>query len=142
MLDLSNLGTFVAVVLGLFLITTGPVVLLVLTRTVHGGHKAGILTGLGASVGLSALLMTSALAFNTVKFVGAAYLVYLGIRALREKDGHAYADGTGRIRFKGVFLGDSGRSAESQDRALFLAFLPQFVHPNTAPRSCNSPRSG
>ncbi len=50
MLDLSTLGTFVAVVLGLFLIP-GPAVLLVLTRTVHGGRKAGILTGLGIAVG-------------------------------------------------------------------------------------------
>src|SRR5258708_3874048 len=65
MFDLAALGTFVAVVLGLFLIP-GPAVLLVLTRTVQGGRKAGILTGLGvasgdfvhtlcAAVGLSAL---------------------------------------------------------------------------------------
>ncbi|MDE2609008.1 MAG: LysE family translocator, partial [Burkholderiales bacterium] len=93
--DLSTIGTFVAVVLGLFLIP-GPAVLLVLTRTVQGGRRVGVATGLGiatgdalhtlgASIGLSALLMTSALAFNVVKWVGAAYLVYLGIRALRAK---------------------------------------------------------
>jgi threonine/homoserine/homoserine lactone efflux protein len=68
MLDLSTLGMFIAVVLGLFLIP-GPAILLVLTRTVQGGRKTGILTGLGiatgdlihtlcAAVGLSALLMT------------------------------------------------------------------------------------
>jgi arginine exporter protein ArgO len=94
MFELSTLTTFVAVVLGLFVIP-GPAVLLVLTRTVQGGRKTGILTGLGiasgdfvhalcAAVGLSALLMTSALAFNVVKIVGACYLVYLGIKALRE----------------------------------------------------------
>src|SRR5471032_2126135 len=104
MFDLSTLGTFVAVVLGLFLIP-GPAVLLVLTRTVQGGRKVGIVTGLGiatgdffhtlcASIGLSAPLMTSALAFDAVKFVGAAYLVYLGIRALRAKQSGAHSSAT------------------------------------------------
>jgi hypothetical protein len=85
LLDRSTLNTFVAVVLGLFLIP-GPSVLLVLSRTVQGGRKTGILTGLGiangdfvhtlfAAVGLSALLMASALAFNVVKYVGAMYLI-------------------------------------------------------------------
>ena len=94
MFDLTTLTTFTAVVPGLFLIP-GPAVLLVLSRTVQGGRKTGILTGLGvasgdfvhtlfAAVGLSALLMTSALAFNVVKVVGAAYLIYLGVRALIE----------------------------------------------------------
>src|ERR1700761_8340255 len=95
MFDLATLGTFVAVVLGLFLIP-GPAVLLVLSRTVQGGRKTGVMTGLGigvgdfvhtlfAAAGLSALLMTSAMAFNIVRFVGAAYLIFLGIKAILEK---------------------------------------------------------
>src|SRR5580704_7801226 len=143
MLDLSTLGTFVAVVLGLFLIP-GPAVLLVLTRTVHGGRKAGILTGLGiavgdfvhtlgAAVGLSALLMTSALAFNAVKFVGAAYLVYLGIRALREKQTNpanperpvvAQVSGS-----KAFFQAIPAEVLNPKTALFFLAFLPQFVRP-------------
>ena len=98
MFDLSTLSTFVAVVLGLFLIP-GPAVLLVLSRTVQAGRKTGVMTGLGiaagdfvhtifAAVGLSAVLMTSAIAFNAVKFIGAAYLIYLGIRAIRAKQGN------------------------------------------------------
>jgi threonine/homoserine/homoserine lactone efflux protein len=141
MLDLSTLGTFVAVVLGLFLIP-GPAVLLVLTRTVHGGRKAGILTGLGiaagdfihtlgAAVGLSALLMTSALAFNAVKFVGAAYLVYLGIRALREKQASAHLPAAIApvSASKAFFQAIPAEVLNPKTALFFLAFLPQFVRP-------------
>ncbi|WP_144148444.1 LysE family translocator [Paraburkholderia sp. BCC1884] len=146
MLDLSTLGTFVAVVLGLFLIP-GPAVLLVLTRTVHGGRKAGILTGLGiavgdfihtlgASVGLSALLMTSALAFNAVKFVGAAYLIYLGVRALREKPANAQSAATTPAAAtvsvspsKAFFQAIPAEVLNPKTALFFLAFLPQFVRP-------------
>jgi threonine/homoserine/homoserine lactone efflux protein len=135
MLDLSTLGTFVAVVLGLFLIP-GPAVLLVLTRTVHGGRKAGILTGLGiaagdfihtlgAAVGLSALLMTSALAFN------AAYLVYLGIRALREKQASAHLPAAIApvSASKAFFQAIPAEVLNPKTALFFLAFLPQFVRP-------------
>ncbi|HZZ12662.1 MAG TPA: LysE family translocator [Paraburkholderia sp.] len=140
MLDLSTLGTFVAVVLGLFLIP-GPAVLLVLTRTVQGGRKVGILTGLGvatgdfihtlgASVGLSALLMTSALAFNAVKFVGAAYLVYLGIRALRARQTSADRPNIAPVSASTAFLQAIPAEVLNPKTALFfLAFLPQFVRP-------------
>jgi threonine/homoserine/homoserine lactone efflux protein len=140
MLDLSTLGTFIAVVLGLFLIP-GPAVLLVLTRTVHGGRKAGILTGLGvatgdfvhtlaASVGLSALLMTSALAFNAVKFAGAAYLVYLGIRALREKQSQAHLPAVAPVSpSKAFFQAIPAEVLNPKTALFFLAFLPQFVRP-------------
>lgn len=161
MLDLSTLGTFVAVVLGLFLIP-GPAVLLVLTRTAHGGRKAGILTGLGiatgdfmhtlgAAVGLSALLMTSALAFNAVKFVGAAYLFYLGVRALREKpaahvesnvQAGEYANPPANPHAdprmpalppvsgsKAFFQAIPAEVLNPKTALFFLAFLPQFVRP-------------
>jgi threonine/homoserine/homoserine lactone efflux protein len=140
MLDLSTLGTFAAVVLGLFLIP-GPAVLLVLTRTMHGGRKVGILTGLGiaagdfvhtlgAAVGLSALLMTSALAFNAVKFIGAAYLVYLGIRALREKQASVHLPVVAPISGSKAFLQAIPAEVLNPKTALFfLAFLPQFVRP-------------
>ena len=95
MFELTALITYIAVVIGLFLIP-GPAVLLVITRTVQGGRKAGIATGLGvatgdlihtlgAALGLSAILMTSATAFNLVKWAGACYLVYLGVRAFMAK---------------------------------------------------------
>jgi threonine/homoserine/homoserine lactone efflux protein len=144
MLDFSTLGMFVAVVLGLFLIP-GPAILLVLTRTVQGGRKTGILTGLGiatgdlihtlcAAVGLSALLMTSSLAFTVVKLVGAAYLVYLGVRALIAKNPPA-GSVTARPALAPVtpakaFLQAILTEVLNPKTALFfLSFLPQFVHP-------------
>ena len=138
--ELSTLSTFVAVVLGLFLIP-GPAVLLVLTRTVQGGRKTGIMTGLGiasgdfvhtmcAAVGLSALLMTSALAFNVVKIVGAAYLVYLGIRALLEKPGDPSLPKVPAVTPARAFVQAIPAELLNPKTALFfLAFLPQFVRP-------------
>src|SRR5688572_6980313 len=75
------------------LLTPGPAVFYIVTRSVDQGRLAGIVSVLGiatgtlfhiaaAAFGLSALLMTSALAFNAVKYLGAAYLVYLGVRKL------------------------------------------------------------
>lgn len=140
MLDVSTVSTFVAVVLGLFLIP-GPAVLLVLSRTVQGGRKTGILTGLGiatgdfvhtlfAAVGLSALLMTSALAFNVVKYIGAAYLIYLGIRALRQKPADISLPTAPAVTPARAFLQAIPAEVLNPKTALFfLAFMPQFVHP-------------
>lgn len=140
MFDLSTLSTFVAVVLGLFLIP-GPAVLLVLSRTVQGGRKTGILTGLGiatgdfvhtlfASVGLSALLMTSALAFNVVKIVGALYLVYLGVRALMEKPSDPSLPKIASVSpAKAFFQAIPAEVLNPKTALFFLAFMPQFVHP-------------
>ena len=140
MFSLSTLGTFVAVVLGLMLIP-GPAVLLVLTRTVQGGRKTGILTGLGiatgdfihtlcAAAGLSALLMTSSLAFNAVKLIGAAYLVYLGVRALLEKPSDPTLPKIPAVTPAQAFWQAIPAEVLNPKTALFfLAFLPQFVHP-------------
>ncbi|WP_397452871.1 LysE family translocator [Pseudomonas sp. NA-150] len=140
MFEPSTLGTFILVVLGLFLIP-GPAVLLVLTRTIQGGRNTGIMTGLGvasgdlvhtlcAAVGLSALLMTSALAFNVVKIAGAGYLVYLGIRALLEKPGDPSLPNVASVTPAKAFLQAIPAEVLNPKTALFfLAFLPQFVHP-------------
>ena len=140
MFNASTLGTFVAVVLGLFLIP-GPAVLLVVSRTVQGGRNVGVTTGLGiaagdflhtlfAAVGLSAVLMTSALAFSAVKYVGAAYLVYLGIRAMLEKPADAALPAAAPIAPGKAFLQAIPAELLNPKTALFfLAFMPQFVHP-------------
>jgi threonine/homoserine/homoserine lactone efflux protein len=142
MLEFSTLGTFVVVVLGLLLIP-GPAVLLVLTRTVQGGRKIGVFTGLGvaagdlihtlcAAVGLSALLMTSALAFNIVKLAGVAYLLYLGAQALLEKStlGYACTPKPAVVSPKKAFVQAMLVEVLNPEVALFfLAFLPQFAHP-------------
>ena len=140
MFDLATLGTFVAVVLGLFLVP-GPAVLLVLGRTVQGGRKTGVMTGLGiacgdcvhtlfAAVGLSALLMTSALAFNVVRFAGALYLIYLGVKAILEKPSESDLPAVAPVTPVKAFLQAIPVEMLNPKTALFfLAFMPQFVHP-------------
>jgi threonine/homoserine/homoserine lactone efflux protein len=138
--DISTLAGFVAIVLGLYLIP-GPAVLLVMSRTIEGGRKAGIATGLGiaagdfvhtlfAALGMSALLMTSALAFNVVKYVGAAYLIYLGVRAFMEKPRDASLPPSQTVAPFRAFLEALPAEVLNPKTALFfLAFLPQFVRP-------------
>lgn len=140
MTDPATLLTYVAVVLGLFLIP-GPAVLLVLARSISGGRKVGIATGLGiacgdmvhtvlASFGLSAVLMTSALAFSIVKFAGVAYLVVLGVRALMEKSGDLHLATVRPVEapcaFRQAILAEM---LNPKTALFFLAFLPQFVKP-------------
>jgi threonine/homoserine/homoserine lactone efflux protein len=140
-MDVATLLTFAAVVLGLFLIP-GPAVLLTLARATTGGRRVGVATGFGiafgdlihatmATFGLSAVLMTSAIAFSVVKYVGAAYLIFLGIRAIMEKGHDLQLAPARRI--------DAGRAFRQAILAevlnpktaiFFLAFLPQFVRPD------------
>jgi len=138
MIDPASYLTYVAVVFGLFLIP-GPAVLLVLARSMSGGRRVGVATGLGvacgdlihtlmATLGLSAILMTSALAFDIVKYAGVAYLVYLGIRAFFERPedltlGQARAIGVGTA-FRQAVLAEV---LNPKTALFFLAFLPQFV---------------
>src|SRR4051794_40755847 len=87
-----NIPLFMTTVLVL-LLTPGPVVIYVMARSIDQGRRAGLVSALSAGLGdfchvlaatfgLSALLMTSALAFDIVKYLGAAYLIYLGVRKL------------------------------------------------------------
>src|SRR5690242_5498624 len=95
----STILLFMLTALGLLLIP-GPSVLYVVTRSVSQGRRAGLVSvggielaglthALAAALGLSALLLASALAFNIVKFVGAGYLIYIGVRTMLSRDdGH------------------------------------------------------
>lgn len=138
------MGTFIVVVLLLFLIP-GPAVFLTISQTIKGGKKNGIVTGLGIAVGdllhtcasvlgLSAILMTSALAFEIVKYLGAAYLVYLGISALIEKskkvDKPIIKNFKTNASFHQALLIELLNPKTS---LFFLAFLPQFVQSNGTP---------
>ena len=140
MFDLATIGAFIVVVIGLFLIP-GPAVFLTITRAAQGGRKTGIMTGLGiatgdfihallAAVGFSAILMTSAVAFTIVKFVGAAYLLYMGIRAI-----FARASTSGMPDVKQVSAsrayghGILVEVLNPKTALFFLAFFPQFVNP-------------
>lgn len=95
MIDLATLIAYVAVVLG-FVFIPGPATLLTVARATSSGTRVGIATGAGiaagdvvhtfmAIVGISAIIATSAALFSIVKYIGAAYLIYLGIRAIIEK---------------------------------------------------------
>ena len=95
-IPMSLISFFIAAVL--LAITPGPGIAYVVARTVAGGRSEGLAscvgTGLGglvhvlaAAVGISLLIAQSALAFNLVKYLGAAYLVYLGLRMLWQKQG-------------------------------------------------------
>lgn len=142
MFEFTALVTYIAVVLGLFLIP-GPSVLLVLTRTIQGGRKVGVATGLGvacgdlihtlcAALGLSAILMTSAAAFNAVKWAGAAYLIYLGVRAFMAKTGtHARLEFPAVTPRQAFFQAIGAEVLNPKTAIFFLAFLPQFVHPES-----------
>jgi len=143
MIDSATLAAFVAVVFGLFLVP-GPAVLLVLTRTAQGGRGVGIATGAGiavgdlvhtllAAVGLSALLMTSALAFGIVKLCGAGYLLYLGVRAFLEKPAPAAAGAEAAAppavsAWRAFWQAIPAEVLNPKTALFFLAFMPQFVH--------------
>jgi len=120
-------------------ITPGPGIAYVVARTVAGGRREGLASCFGtaiggmlhvfaASVGLSALLAQSALAFSIVKYVGAAYLVYLGLRLLLSSKplGEIRAltpQGARRALREGVVV----EALNVKTAAFFVAFLPQFV---------------
>ncbi|WP_046175607.1 LysE family translocator [Domibacillus indicus] len=141
MFEISTLLTFTAVVIGLFLIP-GPAVLLTAAQTIQNGRKAGVITGLGlaagdfihtlfAAVGLSAILMTSASAFNIVKLAGAIYLFYMGIRALFAKASGREMEKASSASASRIFSQAILAEILNPKTALFfLAFLPQFIDPS------------
>jgi threonine/homoserine/homoserine lactone efflux protein len=142
--EISHLLTYVLVVLALFLVP-GPAVLLTLAQSMSGGPRVGLATSLGiamgdgvhtamAALGLSALLMTSAAAFNLVKYAGVAYLVYLGVCAWI-----APSEGMAQLRVQPVGVRRAFYQAlltevlNPRTALFFLAFLPQFVRPVGGP---------
>jgi threonine/homoserine/homoserine lactone efflux protein len=140
MIDAATLATYAAVVFGLFLIP-GPAVLLVLARAISGGRRTGIATGLGiacgdmvhtvlATFGLSAVLMTSALAFSIVKYAGVAYLVFLGLRAMAEKPDDLHLAPVKPVSAHRAFRQAMAEMLNPKTALFFLAFLPQFVRPD------------
>ncbi|WP_088072285.1 LysE family translocator [Gottfriedia luciferensis] len=134
--------SFILVVLTLFLIP-GPAVFLTLSQTMRGGKWNGILTGVGIAVGdlihtcasvfgLSAILMTSAFAFEVVKYLGAAYLFYLGISALINKSKKSektpeQKEVNMKLSFRQAVLIEV---LNPKTALFFLALLPQFVNHN------------
>nr|WP_267929113.1 LysE family translocator [Desulfolithobacter dissulfuricans] len=124
-------------------ISPGPDLIYIVSKTISGGRKVGVASSLGvcsgamvhvlaASLGISAILATSALAFGIVKYIGAAYLIYLGVQSFRSGGGS----------FDICELSDKKMSPWQAFRQgvlvdvlnpkvalFFMAFLPQFVRP-------------
>jgi len=137
----SSLGVFMAAALAL-LITPGPAVLYIVTRSMDQGRRAGLISMLGvhvgtlvhvaaAAAGLSALLAASATAFSLVKYLGAAYLIALGIRRLLDRAPIGPAAGGRGGPWHRVFVdGVVVNVLNPKTGLFFLAFLPQFVDPS------------
>ncbi len=137
---LSTVALFLLAALVL-LVIPGPAVLYIVTRSMAQGKRAGLASVLGvelaslthvaaAALGLSALLMTSALAFSAVKYLGAAYLIYLGVRTLLAREENQRATVPAPRRISQLFAqGFLVNLLNPKTALFFFAFLPQFVDP-------------
>lgn len=138
MVDYQTLLPYCTVVLG-FVFIPGPATLLTVARATTSGTKVGIATGAGitagdvchtlfAAVGISAVFATSALLFSLVKYAGAAYLIYLGIKAILHKAPNSLGRKNGVLTVATAFRQAILAEVLNPKTALFfLAFLPQFV---------------
>jgi len=127
------------------LVIPGPGVLYVVARSVGQGYRAGLVSVLGLSVGalvhvgaaaggLSAILLTSATAFGIVKFLGAGYLIYLGLRTLFARRPAPGPQAAPPLPSRRLFIDGIVVSVFNPKIAMFfLAFLPQFVDPGQGP---------
>ena len=153
MFHLPNLPVFLFAAMVL-LLTPGPAVLYIIARSMDQGRLAGFVSVLSiesgnsvhvlaATLGLSAILMSSVLAFSIVKYLGAAYLIYLGIRRLLARDqSHEIAklqrQSLRRIYSQGVLVA----ALNPKTALFFLAFLPQFVDPSAGSVTLQFPMLG
>jgi threonine/homoserine/homoserine lactone efflux protein len=125
----------------LLAVAPGPGMLYVLARSLAGGKREGVLSAFGtflggmvhvfaAALGISIILAKSAVAFATVKYVGAAYLCFLGVRmildARREKDGRVLIENVKPLR-NPLWQGVATEVLNPKTALFFLSFIPQFV---------------
>ena len=139
-MDLANVGLFVLAAFAIAL-SPGPGIFYVAARTLAGGRNEGLASSLGTglgglvhvaagAIGVSALVLASAEAFALLKIAGAIYLVWLGIKMIREAtlttiDMRTEPTGAWRAFREGVVV----EALNPKTAAFFLAFLPQFVDP-------------
>ncbi len=121
------------------ILSPGPDMIYVITRGMVHGRRAGMLSAIGvvcgilvhttaAAFGLTLILQTSAFAFLLVKFIGAVYLLYIGIEALREKSTfHLQSSASGATSSALFWQGVLSNVLNPKIAIFFLAFLPQFV---------------
>jgi threonine/homoserine/homoserine lactone efflux protein len=122
----------------LLAVTPGPGIFYVLARSLAGGRREGILSSLGtfvgglfhvfaAAAGISAILAASAIVFHTVKYAGAAYLVYLGIRMIHTRNAELTATTSGPTR-NAFRQGILTEALNPKTALFFLSFIPQFIN--------------
>jgi len=141
MIDPHRFSLFLAAAT-LLAIAPGPGMLYVLARTLAGGRREGVLSSLGtflgglahvlaAATGLSIVLATSATAFAVVKYAGAAYLIYLGVRMIisaRNDQDTGIEIHSGRAPRNPFWQGIATEALNPKTAIFFLAFIPQFVN--------------
>ncbi len=140
MIEVTQLYFFIVAALALLLVP-GPAVLYITARSASQGRTAGLVSVLAietanfiqavaAALGLSAILLSSALAFDVVKYLGAGYLVYLGIRKLFFTENRAQEEikqeSLSRIYWQGFII----NLLNPKTALFFFAFLPQFIDPS------------
>ncbi|MET8155906.1 LysE family translocator [Sphaerisporangium sp. NPDC005289] len=141
--SMTALAVFTAATLALLLVP-GPAVVYIVTRSVAQGRAAGLVSVAGihagsvvhvvaAALGVSALLAASATAFTAVKYAGAAYLLYLGLRKLFARTGALAKEAEPVSRSRMFGEGFVVNVLNPKTALFFLAFLPQFVDPGLGP---------
>jgi len=138
--DFDHLWLFIVAGVGLAVLP-GPAVFYIVARSINQGRLAGLISVLGvgsgglvhvaaASLGVSAIVLASATAFTLLKWLGAAYLIYLGIQALVSEQPEAKVTTTISKRLATIYMEGALVNIFNPKTALFfLAFLPQFVTP-------------
>jgi len=136
---MPDIGLFIAAS-ALLTIAPGPDIIYVLTRGISQGPKAGLAAALGfatgcifhtvlAAVGIAALIRSSELAFDAVRYAGAAYLVWIGIQALRHRSSFSVEGASDHRGLMTIFRQSVvGNMLNPKVTLFFLAFLPQFVN--------------
>ena len=142
-MDFTVWMAFVAATLVLLAIP-GPTVLLVLSYAIGHGRRVAVSTAMGVAlgdfiamtaslVGLGALVLASATLFTVLKWVGAAYLIFLGVKLIKGAGGAMIVNADTTISQRGIFWHACAVTAlNPKSIAFFIAFVPQFITPEAA----------
>jgi threonine/homoserine/homoserine lactone efflux protein len=139
MLEAHRFALFLAAAM-LLAVTPGPGIFYVLARTMGGGRREGVSSSFGtlaggmvhvcaAAMGVSAVLAASALAFRTIKYAGAAYLIWMGLRMIRERNAEMAATSADAPRSGAFRQGVFTEVLNPKTALFFLSFIPQFIAP-------------
>ena len=137
----STISLFASIA-AVLVFTPGPNTLYIIARSIQQGRKAGAVSSLGvqvgtlihvaiAALGLSAMVVSSVLAFNVVKYAGATYLVYLGVKTLLAREKHEPTQAARSESLSDTFRqGVIVNLLNPKTALFFFAFMPQFIDPS------------